>query len=112
MDNFSWNPLALESIDGGKFIVKANHNLEQVIQDCLDFGLTTKRRCLTIKIWAEPDEDRKKVDVEYEISKKLASEPPGSDQVFIGRKGAVFAASEQLSFDENVEEMRKEAKND
>lgn len=107
----SYLKVSLEAIAGGKAIVEVNHQIQKVINNCLDVNTDPKAtRSVTLKINFKPTIDRANAEIEFTADCKLATESQGVDQLFLNQREGFVQDVEQLKIfcedkDENLHEI-------
>ena len=74
---------------GDDFVNQINHAMKEVCANIADPNRDpAKKRTVTVNITFNPSADRKKADITYSVSNKLAGDTPGEATVFISLAGA------------------------
>ncbi|HEX7330365.1 MAG TPA: hypothetical protein VF290_02630 [Pyrinomonadaceae bacterium] len=107
--------VSLETFGQGAAIELFSDELEKVLNNVLDpntKATATREVTLTLKI--KPDEDRSFAHTSMEIKSKLAPTKPFGVPVYIGKHAGRAVATErdtrQLTFQDNVTELKEGAK--
>jgi hypothetical protein len=108
--------VSLDTLGQGAAIEKFEDELNRVLENILDPNTKpTAARSVTLTVTVKPDEDRSFANTMIEVKSKLAPSRAVGTAIYIGRHAGRAVATErdtrQMTFNDNVVGMTKEAAN-
>jgi hypothetical protein len=89
MTEIQYAEATLETIAEGAAITAFDVELKKAIENCMDINTDPKKaRVVTLKMKIVPNDTRNRAGVEFEVTSKLISDVPGTDQLYLTDAGA------------------------